>query len=379
MITWSAGPARGWWTGWRRWRNCCGRICLSNVANERMKAVMKNRSMPYLLVSLFLVAAVLLSVAIGAVFIPLKDIWKILAGLFTNKTSAALQTSSLILWQIRMPRTALVLLTGAALGGSGAAYQGLFRNPLADPYLIGVASGAGLGAVLAMGLQGTSTTWGLITVPAAAFAGALVTVFIVYALARVGKTVPTTNLILAGVAFSAFATALTSFLMLRSTGELRRAIAWMLGGATQAGWSPVFIIVPYLLIGLGILVLSGHALNLLQYGEDQAQQLGLNVTRIRTVLLLAASLSTAAAVAFSGTIGFVGLIVPHVMRMWFGPDYRRLLPLSIIGGAGTLILADVFARTVMSPQELPVGIVTALVGAPFFLWVLRRAKNQGYW
>ncbi len=209
--------------------------------------------------------------------------------------------------------------------------------------------------------------------------GALLTVFLVYVLARVGKTVPTTNLILAGVAFSSFATALTSFLMLRSTGELRRAIAWMLGGASQAGWGPVLTVLPYLAVGLGILVLSGHGLNLLQFGEEQAQQMGLNVRRMRTVLLVAASLSTAAAVAFSGTIGFVGLIVPHVMRLWFGADYRRLLPLSIIGGAGALLLADILARTVMSPQELPVGIVTALAGAPFFLWVLRRAKNQGYW
>ncbi len=343
------------------------------------KRTARSRALPYLLTSLFLLAAVMLSVAVGAVFIPLGDIGRVLAGLITGKASASLQTPALILWQIRMPRTALVLLTGAALGGSGAAYQGLFRNPLADPYLIGVASGAGLGAVLAMGIQTASTFWALMTVPAAAFLGAMLTVLIVYGLARVGKTVPTTNLILAGVAFSAFATALTSYLMLRSAGELRRAIAWMLGGASQAGWDPVLIVLPYLAIGLGILALSGHALNLLQFGEDQAQQLGLNVTRTRTLLLLAASLSTAAAVAFSGTIGFVGLIVPHVMRLWFGADYRLLLPLSIIGGAGTLLLADVFARTVMSPQELPVGIVTALIGAPFFLWILRRAKNQGYW
>jgi iron complex transport system permease protein len=337
------------------------------------------RFLPYLWTTLFLALAILLSVAIGAVFIPPSDLWKLFLGLFTGKTSAGLQTSALILWGIRLPRTALVLLTGAALGGSGAAYQGLFRNPLADPYLIGVASGAGLGAVLAMSIRWPYSFWGLMTVPAAAFIGALLTVFLVYVLARVGKTVPTTNLILAGVAFSSFATALTSYLMLRSTGELRRAIAWMLGGASQAGWSPVLTILPYLAIGLGVLALSGHALNLLQFGEDQAQQLGLNVTRTRTLLLLAASLSTAAAVAFSGTIGFVGLIVPHVMRLWFGADYRRLLPLSIIGGAGTLLLADLFARTVMRPQELPVGIVTALAGAPFFLWVLRRAKNQGYW
>ena len=337
------------------------------------------RFFPFLFVSLFLLVAILLSIAIGSVFIPIGDLWKMLVGLFTGKLSTGLQTSAFIIWGIRLPRTALVLLTGAALGGSGAAYQGLFRNPLADPYLIGVASGAGLGAVLAMSVRWPYSFWGLMAVPAAAFAGALVTVFLVYALARVGKAVPTTNLILAGVAFSSFATALTSYLMLRSTGELRRAIAWMLGGASQAGWSPVLTILPYLAIGLGMLVLSGHALNLLQFGDDQAQQLGLNVTRTRTLLLLAASLSTAAAVAFSGTIGFIGLIVPHVMRLWFGADYRRLLPLSILGGAGALLLADVAARTVMSPQELPVGIVTALVGAPFFLWVLRRAKNQGYW
>jgi iron complex transport system permease protein len=288
------------------------------------------------------------------------------------------QTATIVL-ALRLPRTALVLLTGAALGCSGAAYQGLFRNPLADPYLIGVASGAGLGAVLAMNVQWPTSSWGLMAVPAAAFIGALATVFLVYSLARIGKTVPTTNLILAGVAFSSFATAVTSFLMLRSTGELRRAIAWLLGGSTQAGWEPVLTVLPYLAIGLGILLLSGHALNLLQFGDDQAQQLGLPVARTRALILLAASLATAAAVSFSGIIGFIGLIVPHVMRLWFGADYRRLLPLSLIGGAAALLLSDVLARVIIAPQELPVGIVTALFGVPFFLWVLRRSKNQGYW
>jgi iron complex transport system permease protein len=220
---------------------------------------------------------------------------------------------------------------------------------------------------------------GLLAVPAAAFAGALLAVFLVYALARLGKTVPTTNLILAGVAFSSFAAALTSFLMLRSTGELRRAISWLLGGSAQAGWSPVLTVLPYIAVGLGSLFLSGHALNLLQFGDDQAQQLGLPVARAKTLILVAASLATAAAVSFSGIIGFVGLIAPHVIRLWFGPDHRRLLPLSAIGGAGALLVADVLARVLLSPQELPVGIVTALFGAPFFLWVLRRAKRQGYW
>lgn len=341
---------------------------------------MSRRTLPYLWTLLFLALAVILSIAIGSVFIPPADLWRILTGSFSGAVlPEPLKTFAFIIASIRLPRTVLVLLTGAALSGSGAAYQGLFRNPLADPYLIGVASGAGLGAVLAMSIQWPYSFWGLMAVPLASFVGALLTVFLVYALARVGKAVPTTNLILAGVAFSSFAGALTSFLMLRSTGELRRAISWLLGGASQAGWGPVLTILPYLVIGLGILLLSGHTLNLLQFGDDQAQQLGLPVTRRRALILMAASLATAAAVSFSGIIGFVGLIIPHVMRLWFGADYRRLVPLSIIAGAGALLVADVIARSVLSPQEIPLGIVTALVGAPFFLWVLRRAKNQGFW
>lgn len=330
---------------------------------------------PILFTLLTLVLAILLSIAVGAVFIPPADLWRVLTGQPPQAVSQAVT----ILLTLRLPRTALVLLTGAALGTSGAAYQGLFRNPLADPYLIGVASGAGLGAVLAMSIQWPYTAAGLLAVPAAAFVGALATVFLVYFLARVGKTVPTTNLILAGVAFSFFTSAITSYLMLRSTGELRRAIAWLLGGSAQAGWGPVLSILPFLLPGLGVLLLSGHALNLLQFGDDQAAQMGLPVPRARTIILAAASLATASAVAFSGIIGFIGLIVPHLMRMAFGADYRRLLPLSLLGGAAVLLLADVLARVVMAPQELPVGIVTALAGVPFFLWVLRRAKNQGYW
>jgi iron complex transport system permease protein len=329
----------------------------------------------FLLPLLALLLAVVLSIAVGSVFIPPADLWRVLTGQPPQVVSQA----AIIVLTLRLPRTALVLLTGAALGTSGAAYQGLFRNPLADPYLIGVASGAGLGAVLAMSIQWPYTTAGLLAVPAAAFGGALLTVFLVYFLARVGKTLPTTNLILAGVAFSFFASAVTSFLMLRSTGELRRAIAWLLGGSAQAGWEPVLAILPFLLPALAGLLLGGHALNLLQFGDDQAAQMGLPVTRARTLILAAAALATAAAVAFSGIIGFIGLIVPHLMRMFFGADYRRLLPLSLVSGAAALLLADVLARVVMAPQELPVGIVTALVGAPFFLWVLRRARNQGTW
>ncbi|KPL83815.1 hypothetical protein SE15_00765 [Thermanaerothrix daxensis] len=312
-----------------------------------------------------------LSAAMGSVSIPLPEIWRTLIG---QATHAAHHT---ILWEIRLPRTVLIALTGAALGGSGAAYQGLFRNPLADPYLIGVASGAGLGAVVAMSLRWPYSFWGLMAVPAMAFVGAMLTVLVVMALARSGHALPTANLILAGVAVSSFASALTSFLMLRSTGELRRALAWLLGGAALGGWPAVGGMLPYLIVGLGGLMISGHALNVLQFGDEQAQQLGLNVSRVRTWILLAAALSTAAAVSFAGIIGFIGLIVPHVMRLIFTPDYRYLIPLSVLGGSTALLLADVLARVLLAPQELPVGIITALAGAPFFLWLLRRSKVQG--
>ena len=330
------------------------------------------KTKPFLSSALLLILAILLSLAIGSVFIPPSEIWQTILGHGTD-------TATSILWKIRLPRTVLIALTGAALGGSGATYQGLFRNPLADPFLIGVASGAALGAVIAMSIKWPYTFWGLLAIPMASFVAALLTVFLVYNLARVGHTIPTTSLILAGVAFSSFATSLTSFLMLRSTGEVRRALGWLLGGASQSGWTAILAIAPYLVIGLGILVFSGHALNLLQFGDDQAQQLGLNVTRTKRILLIASSFSTAAAVAFSGIIGFIGLVVPHLIRLWFGPDYKRLLPLSILGGAASLLISDVIARIVLAPQEIPVGIVTSLAGAPFFLWVLRRSKNQGFW
>jgi iron complex transport system permease protein len=328
---------------------------------------------PFLITLLTLAIMLLLSLAIGSVFIPPDELWHVITG------SASSDTFRTILWDIRLPRTVLIALVGAALAGSGAAYQGLFRNPLADPYLIGVASGAGLGAIIAMSIRWPYTALGLLAVPLAAFIASLLTVYIVYTIAHIGGSVPTTSLILAGVAVSSFAVSLTSFLMLRSTGEVRRAIGWLLGGVSLVSWNATLALIPYLGIGLVTLVLTGYALNLLQFGDDQAKQMGLNVRRAKFIIIVAASLVTAAAVSFAGIIGFVGLVVPHIVRIWWGVDYRRLIPLSIIGGASVLLFADVLARIVLAPQELPVGIVTALAGAPFFLWVLRRAKNQGIW
>jgi len=334
---------------------------------------MKKSILPFVWTSTFLIAALIASIAIGSVFISPLDVSRALVG------QASRETFTTIIWSIRLPRTILIALVGAALAGSGAAYQGLFRNPLADPYLIGVASGAGLGAVFAMSLNWPYSIFGLLAVPTLAFFASLLTVLIVFMFSRVGSDVPATNLILAGVAVSSFTGAVTSFLMLRSTGELRRALSWLLGGVSLISWPAILSLVPFLAIGLSALILSGHALNLLQFGDEQASQLGLDTRRAKIIIIVAASLVTAAAVSFAGIIGFVGLIIPHVIRIFWGADYRRLIPLSILAGASALLLADVLARVVIAPQELPVGIVTALAGAPFFLWVLRRGKNLGKW
>jgi len=340
---------------------------------------MKNLKMPYLYCVVVLLVTLVLSIGIGSVSIPPASTIRLLVNSMTGLGNVADIPASLsdILLKIRLPHAFLILMTGAALAGSGAAYQGLFRNPLADPFLIGVASGAGLGAVIAMAISWPSNMLGMYSIPISAFCGAILTVFVVYQLSRVGKHVPMTSLILAGVAISSFANALTSLLMLKSDEEVHRALSWLLGGGTVTGWQPVLAMIPYLVIGISCLVYSGHSLNVLQFGEEQAQQLGLSTNRVKMIVILAASLTTATAVAFAGIIGFVGLIVPHLIRIIWGTDYRHLIGLSFLGGGSVLLIADLLARTSFAPQVLPVGIVTALAGAPFFLWILRRFKSEG--
>lgn len=328
-----------------------------------------------------LVVMFLLSAAVGPVPISPGVILKILLRRFLTLPMEVdwPATFDTILYQIRLPNTILIALTGMALGGSGAAYQGLFRNPLADPYIIGVAAGAGLGAVLAMSIHWPDTLMSMIAIPAAGFIGAILTVGLVYSLARVGRTTPITTLILAGVAVSAFASAITSMLMFISTDQLHRAVAWLLGGFSIGGWNPVLVMLPYSFVGLGFLITLGRPLNVLQFGDEQALQLGLPVERYKILIVVVSSLAAATAVSFSGIIGFVGLVVPHLVRLLWGSDYRRLIPLAVITGGAVLLGADVIARTILAPSELPVGIVTAVFGAPFFLWLLRRAKHMSYW
>lgn len=339
------------------------------------------RKRPYFINLTLLLVALIFSVALGAVFIPPGKILRILIDSLPGFSIEQNWPNAFgaIINAVRLPHTVLVALTGAALASSGAAYQGLFRNPLADPYLIGVASGAGLGAVFAMSLNWPTELLGYYLIPIGGFVGAILTVLLVYNLARVNGMVPLTTLILAGVAVGAFASAVTSFLMLRSDAQIHRAISFLLGGAPMAGWNPVLAALPYMVLGMGMLSLFGHSLNVLQFGEEEAKQMGLDVDRAKTLVIITASLTTAVAVSFSGIIGFVGLIVPHIVRIIWGPDYRRLIPLSIILGSTALLLADMLARILLAPSTIPVGIVTAMAGAPFFLWILRRAKQEVFW
>jgi len=336
------------------------------------------RYAPWIWTAGALLTASLANAAVGAVAIPLDMVARmVLARLPMLEIEANWPaTFATILYEIRLPNLVLTGLAGLALGGSGAAFQALFRNPLADPYVIGIASGAGLGAVLAMATRWPADGLGMAVVPVAGFLGALLTVAVVYRLSSVGKTTPVTTLILAGVAVSSFATALTSLILLLSTSELHRAVTWMVGGFSLGGWAPVLASLPYLALALGVLVTLGRPLDVLQFGEEQATQLGLDVGRLKMVVVVTASLAAATAVSFSGIIAFVGLVVPHLTRLLWGPSYRRLLPLAALGGASFLLLADILARSLLSPRELPVGVVTSVIGAPFFLYLLARAKRN---
>jgi len=280
-----------------------------------------------------------------------------------------------IVLEIRLPRVILAGLVGAALATAGATYQGLFRNPLADPYLIGVAQGASLGAVIGFLLPATWHGMAAGVIPLFAFTGAIISTAIVYGLARVGKTLPVTTLILAGVALGALLGSIVSYLIISSGEKMHSIIFWLMGSFSLSQWADVRYVLPYVVVGTGVILLYARRLNVMQLDEEQAQQLGINVERLKIVLLVAATLITAAAVSFVGTIGFVGIVIPHAVRLLWGADHRFLLPLSVLTGAIFLILADLIARTVQAPTEIPIGVITAICGAPFFLYLLRRRKR----
>lgn len=283
-----------------------------------------------------------------------------------------------IVWLIRAPRVVLAALVGAVLSVSGASYQGVFRNPLVDPYLLGVASGAGLGATIVFATSGgEGLDWWIDPLPLAAFFGAAISVFVTYVVGTsFDKRRSTVTLVLAGVAVTSLTTAVQTFILQRNNDVIRQVFSWVLGRLSSATWGDVRLILPYVVFSCVVLLMHRRLLDVLRVGDDEATALGVNIRRVRLTVVLAATLGTAAAVAVSGLIGFVGIIVPHTVRLIVGSSYRRVLPLSILCGAIFLVLADIPSRVLADPAETPIGVVTAFFGAPFFLLLLRVRKNQ---
>jgi iron complex transport system permease protein len=325
----------------------------------------------------FAVVATLLGLALGPVDL---GVWAVAREVlshipFLGVESSFSATDDAILWELRAPRVALGLLVGAMLAAAGASYQGVFRNPLADPYLLGAAAGAGLGAtiVIANDLGGARVDLR----PVAAFAGAMLGVGLAYVLGSSVGGRQTATLILAGVTVASFLTALQTYVQQRSSDSVQEVYSWILGRLETSGWTDVLIVLPYVVVSAVVLLWHRRLLDVLAVGDDEAASLGVPVARVRLLVVGAATLGTAAAVAFSGLIAFVGIIVPHAIRLMVGTSYRAVLPLSLVFGAGFLVLMDLVSRTVVAPAQLPIGVVTAFLGAPFFAVILRTTRTVG--
>jgi iron complex transport system permease protein len=297
---------------------------------------------------------------------------------FFSVDSGLTATDWSIVWQIRAPRVVLAAIVGSTLSIAGASYQGVFRNPLVDPYLLGVAAGAGLGAtiVITVNRSGTSS-WIIDPLPMIAFGGGLIAVLVTYLLGTTAKGErSSTSLVLAGVAVTSLATAAQTFLLQRNSDVVRQVYSWILGRLSSATWSDVRLVLPYVVFSTVVLLLHRRLLDVLRVGDEEAAALGVNVSRVRLAVVIAATLGTASVVAVSGLIGFVGIIVPHAVRLVVGTSYRLVLPISLLFGAAFLILADIPGRVLDNPAETPIGVVTAFLGAPFFLLILRTRKNE---
>lgn len=325
---------------------------------------MKKMIIAYFSSIIVLLISIWLGVSIGAVDIPVSALWD----------EAANPNTYAILWSIRMPRVILAGLVGASLAIAGAAFQGLLKNPLADPYTLGVSSGASVGAVATIFFG--ITIFGSLTLPIFGMIFAIITMFVVLTFARlVDRSMKMETLILTGVIFSSFLGSCIS-LMISLTGEqLREVIGWLLGSVSMRGWPYVTMILPFVIIGSIILWFYRRELNAMMYGDERAHSLGVNVKRSKFAVLIAGSMLTGAAVAVSGTIGFVGLVVPHMTRMLWGTDHRHLLTLSFLNGASLLIICDLVSRTIISPSEFPIGVITAFIGAPVFAYIFYKQRR----
>ncbi len=347
----------------------------ADLSLRRQRIVRPLRASALPLSAALLLACIVLATSIGPASISPGDIMRVIASHVAGTSASVSPIDDSIIWQIRLPRVILAALCGATLAFSGAAYQGVFRNPLADPYLLGVGAGAGFAAAAAIVAELPIEAGGFSVLPLFAFGGAMAAMLTSYGIARSGGQTPNTTLILAGVAVSSIAVSGISYLLLLDQRNTVAILTWLLGGFNDSSWREVGIFLPYAVPAGIVIFLHGRLLNVLQLDESEAQQAGVDVERTRALVLLAASLATAAAVSVAGIVGFVGLIAPHVVRLLIGPDYRKLLPVATLVGASFLVLADLGARTIISPSELPVGVITSFVGAPFFLYLLRRQRR----
>ena len=330
-----------------------------------------------------LILTVAIAAAIGPVQISPLEVYKIilqkipLVGNSIKVDSPTLNQE--IILSVRLPRVLAAALVGVALASSGTVLQGLLRNPIADPFIIGISAGASLGASIAMVTGIGASVFGLLySVPIAAFISAVGTVFVIYNLSRIGGSMSMLTLLLIGVAITSLFSALVYLIMLVSNAQAQGILFWMFGSLTLAGWNYVYMAFPFIIAGLGVIFYFARDLNPIALGEEQAHHLGVDTEMLKKILLAAVALVTAAAVSISGIIGFIGLIIPHIMRLLVGPDHRMLIPSSALAGAIVLILCDTLARTVMSPTEVPVGIITAILGCPFFIYLLLRSR-RGSW
>lgn len=331
---------------------------------------------PIAVAAVFLVGALLVGTSVGPVGISLKDVLETLLAHvpFLGYHAHVSTLNQSIIWELRMPRVVLAAIVGAMLASGGTAYQGVFRNPLADPYLLGVAAGAGLGATIII----VSSTTNSSLLPVAAFVGAVLAVTMTYVLGATGGwRASGRSIVLAGVAIAALLTAIQTYLQQQHSQEIQQIYNWILGSFSVASWSDVTLILPYVAVSAVLLFAHRRILDVFQIGEDEVAALGLHPERTRLIIVAAATLGTAAAVSVSGLIGFVGIIVPHTVRLATRASYRVIMPVAMLGGAAFLVLADLAARTVESPAEIPIGVVTAFVGAPFFLFVLVSRRNRG--
>ncbi|MEC1521183.1 iron ABC transporter permease [Neobacillus niacini] len=340
---------------------------------------LNNKVIAYVIAGSFLLFSVLLGISIGTVSVPIFTIIQILLSKLFGVISIDQidpMFSSIVL-NIRLPRVILAGLVGASLAIAGAAFQGLLRNPLADPYTLGVSSGASVGAVLTLFFQISLPIIGSFTLPLLSILFSWATIFLVLAFARkIERSMRVETIILTGIIFSSFLGAFISLMIALTGDELRQIIGWLLGSVSMRGWEYIRIILPFFVLGSIILIFNAKELNAMSFGEERAHHLGVNVQKRKLIILTAGSILTGAAVAVSGTIGFVGLVIPHLSRLLWGPDHRHLLPLSILTGSGFLILADLISRTIISPTELPIGVITALIGAPVFALILLQRKRM---